>query len=682
MEPRLCGFANLSVGLLFAYLLGAAAPVTAQGLHLGDWEGAVEVRAHQSSLEIETKSPSPIATDNENTRMEERITIRNRNAYLLDPKLMTLTLGGTFGLSQEQSEAKSSSSEFKDERDADLSGFDFFAGIFPGNDTFSANLFANRNTFVQTRELAGRSDIEIENRGMMLFARRLYIPSTLSIRTEFNEQEARSGSIVSRTDERRDIVSYDGRRGWENAQMVMRYQIVDKSDEVRRELDFKSEEGNLFTSVDFGPALNRRWDSRIRIFSREDFSEEDRVDVDQFMRLEHTDRLETGYRYFLSNTDRLGGEVSSQTASFFLNHRLYESLRTDFQLDSIDESFDNGGRTLYRARSNFAYTKRLPLEGRLLAGLNVSTEKEDDDFSEAFVPQEQHTFGTPFAVSVALDNPNVVEGSVEVTKVANGEPVAGCTTFSVPVTLIEGVDYTLQTVGNSTEIVPLPCSLTTPGLNAGDTIAVDYRFTRGGAPVEFTTDTYRVSVSVDYRWIRPFFIHEQTNQELVAGSDGGFLTDRQADIVGLELRQSGRRLQSGLQVQIKDYQSEDQAFEELRTDAFLRYTLTAGLWLIVNARQSFTDFSFPEVRETDARVLRATLTYARSASLYAAVYATVEDFDDTLVQPQRTTEAGVEVRWQLGKLEVDPSLRVIDVERGNTDSREYRAIVRVIRRFF
>ncbi len=680
MGARRVGFGGLGIGLVALFFL--TTPAAGQGLRLGKWDGSVELLADFSDVEVDTAGPPRTSSETENKRTEERITLRNTGAYVLDPRFITLSLGVTWGRSQEDTESQSNGTSFEDDRDADLSGFDLFAGFLPGNDTFAANVFANRNKFIQTRELAGSTDVDVENRGVTFFAKRLPLPSTLTIRQELDDEEARTGPIVTATDERRDIVTYEGRRGWENKQMVLRYESIDKSDEVRPELDFESEEANVFTSVDFGPELNRRWDSRIRLFSREDFSEEDRLDVDQFVQIEHSERLRTHYRYFLLDTDRPGGETTTQTASFTLNHQLYESLTTEVRIDVRDESFDDGERDLYNARVNLGYSKRLPREGRLFADLLVSTGEEEDDFDEAFVAQEQHTFATPFALPEALDNPNVIASSVDVTKIVNGPPVPGCGVFPVPIPLVEGVDYTLQTVGSTTEIAPLPCSLTTPGINPGDTIAVDYRFTRGGAPVTFTTDNLRAGVSVDYGWIRPFFSYERRDQDLVSGSDDSFLTDEDSDTIGVELRYARARLRARFLFEREDFESDDQAFEIVRADQFLRYSFKPGLWLTVNGRQSFKDFSFPVDRETDVKTVRATLTYARNTNLYVDVFAGVEDFEDTLVPDERTAELGVQARWRYGKLEVNPSLKVIDVERGDTDSRETRAFVRVIRRFF
>jgi len=657
-------------------------PVLGQVLQLGRWDGSAEVLVNDSRLEIEIGGTTPTMFETENTRTEERLTIRNTRAYVLDPRLITFTLGGTFGLGQERFDAFAQGIGASDERDADLSGYDFFSSIFPGNNTFAANLFANRNKFIQTRELAGRTDVDVENRGVTLFARRLFIPSSLTIRQELNAETSSFGALVSGIDERRDVVRYEGQRGWENKQMILRYELVDKSDEIRPELDFESRDLNLNTSVDFGPDLNRRWDSRIRTLSRDDFSAEDRLDIDQFVHISHSPRLRTQYRYFLTDVERPSGETTSQTASFSLNHLLYESLTTDLQLGALDQSFVEGQRNVYSARLNLRYNKRLPRSGRLIAGLGLSTAKEDDDFEEAFVPQELHTFESPFALPVALDNANVIESSIEVTKIATGPPVVGCAAFPTPIALVEGVDYTLRTVGNRTEIVPLFCSAATPGINPGDTIAVDYRFTRGGEPVVFTSDTFRFDASVDYGWIRPFFIHYQTDEDLVSGTDTGFLTDRQSNRLGVELRYDRPRLRARLQLEGEEFDSDDEVYDALRADADLRYTLKPGIWATLRGRQSARDFSFPGPRSTDVRLLRADLTYARIANLYAVLFASVEDLEDSLVPDQRTAEFGLQARYRLGKLELNGTLSAIDVERGDTDSREYRVMLRVKRRFF
>jgi hypothetical protein len=510
---------------------------------------------------------------------------------------------------------------------------------------------------------------------------RLYLPSSLSFRRERFKEDSNTPTSVVRTDERRDVVRYEGLRGWVNKQMVLRYELVDKTDSFRPWLDYQTRDANLSTSVESGPELNRHWRSWIRVVSREGFSTQDRLETSQSLHISHGPNLKTSYRYHLDEIERSGGTTTSQTATFSLNHQLYESLNTDITLHGLDQSFDQGQRDAYGGALRLRYTKLLPRSGRLNAWFATAKRREDDDFEEAFVPQELHTFDPEFATPVTLDNANVVEGSVEVIKVANGPPVAGCPVFPAPTPLVEGVDYQLRPVGSRTEIVPEPCSATSPGINPGDTIAVDYRFTRGGEPVTFDTVINRWYLDVDYGWIRPFVTMERTDQDIVSGTDSGFLTDRKTNTVGVELSGTWSRLLGNLLLETEEYDSDDQVFDEDRATAQLRYTFTPNLQLSVNGVLNSAQHSFPEARESELVLLRAELTYGRNGNLFGSLFAALQDLEDTRVIDQRRTELGIEARWQLGKLDVNGTISVRDVERGASDTRDYRAMLHVKRRF-
>ncbi len=80
-------------------------------------------------------------------------------------------------------------------------------------------------------------------------------------------------------------------------------------------------------------------------------------------------------------------------------------------------------------------------------------------------------------------------------------------------------------------------------------------------------------------------------------------------------------------------------------------------------------------------MLRAELTYSRSGNFFGSLFARKQDLEDTRVLDQRTAELGIRARWQLGKLNVDGTISVLDVRRGMSDSRDYRMMLNVRRRF-
>ncbi len=656
-----------------SFFLAAQAP--AEVFRLGRWDGAIEGVVDFFRQDIGRGSVEQ--TRFESTFTEERLTLRNVGAYFFDPRLINLSLGGTFGLSQEWLTTESGT-EF---RDGTLQGYDAFASVLP-EQTMSLNLFANREQFFLSRELAGRTEVETENRGITLFAKRLHIPSKLTFRQEFQEEKSRTGDIATRREEQLNRITYEGLRGWIDSEMDLRYEFVDFSDEVFPDLSYQSHEGSIYYSLDFGTELNRRWDSRLFAFTRSGASDLTTLTADELLRVDHTERLRTEYRYLLRYTDTLGDATTTQTGVFTLSHRLFENFTTTFELDGTYETLPGGEKQIYGGRLDFEYTKRLPRDGRLIADLGGSFEYEDDRFdtTETFVPQETHTAATPFALPIRLRNPFVITSTVVVTKVALGPLPGGCAPFPVPQILTEAVDYTLRTVGDTTEIVPLPCSLTNPGINPGDTIAVDYWFSVSPS-LTFTTGTWYVNISADYRWIRPYFIHEQSDQSLLSGRDDRFLDDERSDTIGTELRYDGKRLRASLVGEAERFRSGDLAFDEIRSKQSLGIPILAEMTLAMSGNQTFTDFSRPEGRETRALTGQATLTYTFNTSLTAETYAEIRDLNDTLVEDERTIEAGLRVRWFFRRVEMSPTLTYTNRQRGDTDTDEYRANFRIIRRF-
>jgi hypothetical protein len=673
--PRATRFLRVAaVALGVALVVSAPRCAWAQPLRLGVWDGAIEGVGDFAQQQI---TVSGSRSTLESTRFQEQLTLRNSGISVYDPRLLSLTVGGTFGLAQE--DVLVDRQEFS--RDGTVYGYDGVANVLSGR-PYSLMLFANRNQTFLTRELAGRTETTTENRGLTLFARRLYVPSSLTFRQELLQDQSRTAGIVSRRDERRNIVTFEGQRGWVDTEADLRYEFVENTDDVLSELSFRSHEGSASWSRDFGSELNWRWDSRTRYFTRSGLAGLTLLTVDQLLRADHTERLSSEYRYFLARTEIAGGATTTHTGSASLRHRLYESLVTAPGLDVIVQTLPDGQKETLRGRLDLAYTKRLPKGGRLAIGLGGTSLYEDQRFNraETFIPQESHTATTPFALPIALNNPFVVPDSVTVTKVAVGLLPAGCVPPSAPpLPLVLGRDFTLRTVGNVTEIVPLPCAGATPGINPGDVIAVDYRF---GVPrsLTFTSTTWRADVSIDYGWVRPFFIHEQTDQSLLSGADDRFLNDERSDTAGIEFRYEGGPMRASALGEVRRYVSDRVVYDAVRSSQFVAIAVLRGMTLSLNADESLLSFQKPS-RETRTLSGRATLTYAFDAALLAEAFGEVRALNDTLLPAEVTSEGGVSARWFYRKLEVSPAFSYIQRDRGDVESREYRATIRTIRRF-
>ncbi len=651
----------------------------AQGLQLGRWGGDLELVADYAQTDIDSRGTKRSI---KNRRTEEQLTLRNTGAYIIDPRFLTFTLGSTFGLAQETSISESEGVELKnDERDLKLLGYNAYAGVLTGS-SWSLDIFGNRNKTSYSREFAGRVDTDVRNTGMTIHAKRLYLPSILTIRQERVDEESGVGDIVTRRNETRNMLTYDGRRGWVDSEMALRFEYIDKSDAVRPQLDYESKIANMYYGLDFGPELNWRWDSRIRGFNRNGFSEETRWHIDELLRINHASNLRTQYRYFFTNTKRSAGDTTSHTAEFNLRHQLYDSLTSQFRTDATRQNLPDGDRKKFASRLSFDYIKRIPRSGQLLVGLSSYYTKQDNQFDAAkpqFL-QEEHTFDSPFPQAIALNNPFVVPSFIDVTRTALGAE----STCDAARPLLEGIDYELRIIGNNTEIVPLgDCAVDpTVGIGSGDTIAVDYR-AEVPRDLAFTTTIWRADISIDYQWIRPYFIHEEQKQTLKDGDSqlGRFLDNRQLDLIGIELSSSGERARATLLLEAERLRSRDQDHKAIRGTQLLQYNPQANWRLTLTGRQSAIDFSEPKDRQTKILEARAALTYTARINFYTELRANWRSLDDSLVPEEEIKEVAVLARWRKGKLELTPSLRYIKRERDDVNLQDYRALLRVIRRF-
>ncbi|MCX6896677.1 MAG: hypothetical protein NTZ16_14545, partial [Verrucomicrobia bacterium] len=204
-----------------------------------------------------------------------------------------------------------------------------------------------------------------------------------------------------------------------------------------------------------------------------------------------------------------------------VRHQLYESLTS--QLDahgSYDDSSGPGSSSVndrYGVGINENYTKRLGSWGRLGIGLGTVVDHQDFDSSGSVLPvfDEPHNLTNP---PVFLNNPRVVTGSVQVRAAGDG------------FLYTEGVDYTLNVVGELTQILPVLPLTADVGIHGSD-VLVDYQsaslynasFDSFGASAQIRLDLFRrFGLYARLNWQdnnAPPTVLTQSLTDLVAGAD-------------------------------------------------------------------------------------------------------------------------------------------------------------------
>jgi hypothetical protein len=645
--------------------------IWAQRVQLGEWQGSLESETEYSRSD--SRAPGSSSSRFDSLLQRESLTLRNTVA-IYDPRLINFTFGGTFGYSNNWLSS--------DNQDGPLLGYDLSANILPQK-PFSLNLFANRSQDFFSRELAGLTKVLNENLGGTLFADALYIPSSLSFRREFRDDESRIGGNVTRQKDRRNVLTYEGLRGWLNSELELRYEFTDDDNLSVPNLSFRTHEAALNYSLEFGPESNRRWDSRVRYFDQTGFTDFTSLIVSEWLRIKHTDDFQTNYRYTFTDMTSRDGSRFTHDALFSLEHHLYRNLTTQFGIENNYQNLPAGWKEMIRNNLDFTYTKLLPRDGHFDAALGGSFAYETDHFSatQNFVPQETHTAASPFVLPILLNNPFVNPLSVVVTKIAAGPVPIGCFPPSVgpPTLLASGTDYQLQTIGNVVQIQPLPCLGLAPGINPGDTIAVDYSFTAPSS-LAFTTATWHANLSLDYGWIRPYFTHYQSDQSPVSGTGGNFLYDLRSDTLGIEFRFDSQRLHSRFLGEGQRNASTRMKYNTIRFNQLLGVAIHPDLTLSLSADQALTAFTNPQ-RKTLSALGTATLSYRPIPDMTSDLFVVFRLLNDNTNDDERFWQVGLRLRWYYRKIEVAPGFEISQLRRGDARTMDFRPGLRLIRRF-
>ena len=650
-------------------------PARPRFLDLGIRAASVEVALETARQRITTAEGQDSRFNS--TQLQERLALRQTGSSLYDPRLFTFSLGGEFGLSPDWSEWDGGRAV----RRGTLWGYDTVANLLPQAAT-SLDLFAMRQHDLLSRELATLSESVNEQRGMTLSARRLPIPSTLTVQRELQEEESHTGDVAIQREDWRTIMTYEGQRGWLNRELNLRAELIDLSAVATPSLSYQSREGVLRYGADSGPELNRHWESTLRAFSRTGNTQLSTLTVDEAIQVDHRDTLWSDYHYLLNANETSGRRSTSQNLGARLHHRLYDSLTTTVGGDLLRQALTGGTEHVLRSQADVDYLKQLPWHGRLRAGMGTTMAYQQDRFegTESFVPQEVHDVASPVALPITVDHASATSSSLVVTKIALGPLPIGCIAPSgPPVPLVLGRDYTLLTVNNFLQIIPIACSGASPGINPGDTLGVEYDF-RVSPSVDFTTNGWRANLNLEYPWIRPYLAHEQTMQSLLSGQDDGRLEDQRSQAVGLEVGGQMPRLQVNLLGELSRYTAERTAYDRARSTQWLSCAIRPEVTLSLSAEQSFFNFLEPAHQATHF-LEQGTLTYAPGPGLLIDVSASRRAVTDTLLPNERNLEVGLNLRWFIRKLEVLPVLRWFTWQRGGTRAREYRVFLRAVRRF-
>ncbi len=626
---------------------------------LGRWQGEGTF-----FLDYEKQDNKSLQMKYETILFQERIGLRNVGAFILDPRFLTLNLGGSFGGSQEDALVTSTTPL----RVGNGTLYDYdFDGLFLADQPYPVHLFATRTESVLTQGFGGRSDTSVESRGGTFEMRDnnflqdrgfLNFTSFLDVHQEVLKEDSSVFGTPFKRDETRNVVSYHATKGGENSDADLRYEFNDVNDPDNPTDVFDSHTLYATHSLDFGPTLNRRLDSVFYYFDRTGAQPGSYTSFDEGLHVDHDTNLATNYRYDFSRSDSQPGATTTNAASFSLLDNLYRTLLSTVDVRGMRQDFPTGNRTTYGGQGGLDYRRSLPWSGQVFAATYVGYQIDDNSFSSSRIDvvDEPHTappgpFG--FGAGFDLNNPFVLTDTIVMVDVQGGS--------RLPTVL--NVDYELVPDGSLTKIVPLPGS---PVIHPNDALQVSYSYNVDSS-LKYSTTTFDARTGVEFPWVIAAYEHALSDQSRLSGTPSPqFLIDQNLDRFKLELRHDWGHLraQSGAAYEILRSTLIDS--NTVRTDQVLAYQPRPDLIAQINGDQYFVDYP-GQNRHTTSYLVRGTIDWFAPVGATVSVFSGYRSYHDTAVPSDQIIDIGVRARWAYHNFEISPAFTWTDYHNRLTD---------------
>ena len=635
---------------------------------LGQWQGDLSGGYQWEDQQTQyAGGPSSGLTRN---RYDEDLQLRNQGFYLIDPRLVDASAGVNLDFFQEQDKATGLSTSGTES--GTLIGYDF-SSVFLGEKPYTATFSTNRDQNETSTLFGGRTNSLNESFGLTgrlredSFLRDAlpYFSSTIDAQQqEFDESTKQLGQTYT-LDETRDILAYGADKGFQTADLNFYYQYISDSYTGNNILPFTTQWVNLNYSLDFGPDLNRRWDSRVDYYTSSGAFAQTFLYADERLHIDHFQNLSTNYEYLLSRITGEGETDTSQTGIFQLQHRLYQSLLTTLTLQGFYDTLTQGARDFYAGGLTPNYTRSIPWGGTLYLNGDGRYEIDDNHLSGSQVPvvDEQHT-ATPGGFT--LNQPFVAASTIVVVDIRGGG--------RIPCRL--HIDYDVAQLGPLTQIVPIPTSLV---IQPGDLLEVSYSY-NVAAHGRYSTTTLIGNAGMTFSWIDFNLQHEQIDENLLSGQGGEFLYNLHQDQGRVEVHHEWEPVDARATALYGTYDESSARFTLKYTlqnyAQYLTFRPGWGLILRFSGNEMYTNYTSPR-RQTSSRDFELALDRFLGDGDYFTAYGRIRTLTDSEFPTQTYIEAGLRTHWRWGKIHFEPSFSWTDTKYGPLQTTDPYLILRI-----
>lgn len=647
-----------SIWLIFTsgngYAFSLVSLVPSEGsFALGQWQGGL-IGGYE--WEDQQTSSGASTTTVLRNRFDEDLNLRNNGFYLIDPRLLEGSAGTDLDFYQESDKLNGVNKN----QNGTLIGWDVNTSIL-GEMPYTGQLFSRRNETDTSTDFGGRTYNLNESYGFLANLREYsflheafpYFTADVYGRQEEADQSTTQFGQTFTLNETRDVAGVDAYKGFQTADLDFNYQFIDDKYNGSIRYSFITNWANLNYSLDFGPTLNRRWDSRISYLSRTGAgTDETFLYADERLRIEHFKNLSTTYEYLLIDTNAQGQQDINNTATFQLQYRLYRNLVTTLTLQGFYETVTPQGHLdFYAVELASDYTRPIPWGGTVSLGGDGRYEIDQDHINgPVTVLNEKHTAPSFFGpgLGFTLSNPFVLTSTIVMYDTAGG--------LRRPTQL--GVDYVTIAEGQLTKIVILPT--TTLPIAPGDSLEVSYSYV-AGANGRYSTTMLSAEAGVTFGWIALRLAHQQLDQSMQSGVGAQFLYNMRQETGEIDLHKEWERFDARGSALYQIYHTQSQSFgvfdytlQNYSEYLTFRPPWTTNTTIRADGNEMFTDYTVQPTRQNTDIDLEAALDRFLSSGDYLTVFARARQVTQSQFPTETDYEAGLRANFRYGKIFIWP----------------------------
>jgi len=662
--------------VLLALCIGQLMPsnLRAQTLGWGGLEGSLELGYEYAQQD--TTQDSGVDSSFSSDLFRERLHLRSKQFYLVDPRLARLNMSVGIGLFQDNNDFSGGDASQKGR----LNDYALDATFF-SQKPYSLMLYTNQTENHVSRNFGTRTNINTERKGVRATLNEQSILKDIGIPYFSTSLDVSQVKIVEdlsgngqdfRRDEEHNIVQYDANKGYQTADLRVSYRYEDIMDTQRVDNGFTTHTANLNYSLDFGPTLNRRWTSINTYIERSGLNSNDSLSANQNLLIHYNVDLTTSYQYTYNQIKTVFGLSTMQSANFSVSHRLYRNLTSSMNVQGNIAELPEGKTKGYGAGPVFNYRRQISAKGRLFLRASANYRINENDLSSDTVQvnNESHQVAAGFPLGdtgFLLDELFVTAASIVIVDRRGGSQIA----------TTAGIDYEVIIEGDRTRIRPLPTSVI---LQADDPLEVSYEH-EVAPSLSYSTQSLGLRGSIDFGWLSFSVARSVNNQTLRSGIDSDLLQDSTTTTVDLRVRGKWRRFQVSADAGYKIEDSTRQRYsmwhfgQSVTLAGFHAFTLTA------NAGESFTSFDEPRSRDIDSYTANFALNGTLARVWQTRVYAGILILNDPDIEDQTTAQAGVKIKRDIGRLTIAADLLWNEFDRETVTSTGALIGLHAIRRF-